>query len=164
MAGTNTAPRMTLAQARAVADRCEAERDDYEREPHAEYYRSATRHEVIDMWESGRGTDGKRLKRRELACLVERWVELFGTLPPDHDGRNEDNVPTTPALPPDDTTLPAKEVERLLGVSKSTLKRMVKEGRFPPARRTGIRTRGWPARDVRNFIETLDEQRRRPRQ
>lgn len=158
----NGTGRMTLGQARLLADQWKEQRDDAERQSNAGYFRNATPHEVIQMWATGRGRDGRKLRQREVACLVERWAEMFGTLPPDVDHGNDatNNEP----LPPDDTTLPAKEVERLLGVSKSTLKRMVKEGRFPPARRTGIRTRGWPTRDVRDCLDALDEQRKRPRQ
>jgi len=165
----NKTTSISLAEARAIADQWEAQRDDYERIPQADYFRDATPHQVLKMWETGKGVDGRRLKPRERACLVERWVEIFGAYPPGSD--HEDETPlivTRPmaslAFPSDDTTLPSKEVERLLGVSKSTLKRMVADGRFPPPRRTSLRTRGWPAKDVRERLETLDEQRRRPRQ
>ena len=56
------------------------------------------------------------------------------------------------------------EVERLTGLSQSTIKRMVTDGRFPKPMRIGIRAKGWLARDVKAFIDTLDEQRKRPRQ
>ena len=141
MAGNGTG-RMTLDQARALADQWRDQREDAEREPNALYYRDATPHDVTQMWATGRGMDGKKLKPRQIACLVERWMEIFRSLPPDQGNGNEDDGAIKQPTPADDTTIPAKEVERFLGVSKSTLKRMVKKGRFPPARRTGIRTRG----------------------
>ena len=67
-------------------------------------------------------------------------------------------------LPADDTMLRISEVVRLTGISVSSIKRMVEDGRFPRPMRIGIRAIGWPARDVRHFVEALDEQRRRTRQ
>jgi prophage regulatory protein len=65
-------------------------------------------------------------------------------------------------LPADDTMFRMPDVERMTGVKKSTIKRMVAAGTFPKPLRIGMRARGWLARDVK--CETLSEQQRRPRQ
>ncbi len=96
----NSAERMTLDQVRALADQWKEQREDAEREPNAAYYRDATPHQVIEMWSTGRGTDGKKPKPRQFACLVERWMEIFGSLPPDQgDGSEDDGTSKRPMLP-----------------------------------------------------------------
>ena len=67
-------------------------------------------------------------------------------------------------LPADDTMLRLPEIVRRTGISASTIKRMVSDGRFPKPMRIGIRAKGWLGRDVRTFIQMLDEQRKRSRQ
>jgi len=119
---TNKSASISLAEARAIADQWQAHRDDYDRMPQADYFEDATPHQVVKLWETDRGIDGRRLMPRERACLVERWVEIFGTYPPGSD--HEDEAPLTASRPmeslvaADDTTLPSKEVERLLGVTR----------------------------------------------
>ena len=158
----------TIEEAKALADQWKAQRDDRDREPRASYFSDVSAHDLIKMWETGKNTDGKKLKPYELGCLVEAWCEVFGALPP-----FDDAVANTAALPErakplplpaDDTMLRMPDVERLTGISKSTIKRMVSDGRFPQPLRLGIRAKGWPASDVKGFIETLNEQRKRPRQ
>jgi prophage regulatory protein len=159
--------RITIEEARALADQWKAQREDAENAPNASYFRDATPHELIAMLETGKGTDGKRLTKREFGCLIERWCEVFGALPAGRDDRSDDIAPTSTAkpepLPADDTMLRASDVERLTGISHSTIKRMVSDGRFPRPMRIGERAKGWPARDIKAFIDTLDQQRQRPK-
>jgi prophage regulatory protein len=159
---------ITINKAKNLADQWKAQRDARDREPKASYFSDASAHDLIKMWETNKRKDGRKLSSYELGCLVEAWCQVFGSLPP------FDGAPTNPAqlplatktlpLPADDTMLRMPEVERLTGISKSTIKRMVADGRFPKALRLGIRAKGWLARDVKQFVDTLDEQRRRPRQ
>jgi prophage regulatory protein len=158
---------ITVEQARDLADQWQAQRDDFDSQPQADYYRDRSPHQIIEMWETRKGPDGKRLNSWEFGCLIEAWCERFGALPSDAPVANavaltEDEKPEP--LPADDTMLRIGEVVRLTGISVSSIKRMVDDGRFPRPMRIGIRAKGWPARDVRHFIEALNEQRSRPRQ
>jgi prophage regulatory protein len=159
---------ITIERARALADQWKAQRDALDREPRASHFSDASAHDLIKMWETGKRKDGRKLTSYELGCLVEAWCEVFGDLPPfDGADTNTEQLPVTvkpQPLPADDTMLRMPEVERLTGISKSTIKRMVSDGRFPKALRLGIRAKGWLACDVKGFIETLDDQRKRPRQ
>jgi hypothetical protein len=63
--------------------------------------------EVVAVWESGLNERGKRLNKFEVRALGDRWVELFGRLPPNFNlrpGTGERLLdPTTPQPPsPDD--------------------------------------------------------------
>jgi prophage regulatory protein len=117
---------------------------------------------LVEMWQSNRP-----LSRFEFSALVERWLVVFGEFPPfDDDG--DDAAPQEPAAPepelPDDTTmLRAKDVVRITGVSLATLKRKVVSGDFPKPMRLSPRRIGWPARDVRLWLERLDGARQKTR-
>jgi prophage regulatory protein len=118
------------------------------------------------MWETGKDA-GRKLNDWQFGCLVEAWCKCFGDLPPDDKGQDPAvDLPaeTREPLPSPDTMLRMPDIERLTGLSMSTIKRMVQDGRFPGPLRLGVRAKGWPAADVRAFIELLDEQRKRPRQ
>lgn len=160
---------ITIAEATALADQWKAQREDQDRMPSADYFRDVSTHDLIKMWSTGKGADGRKLTKREFGCLVESWVQTFGAFPPS----NDDGKPEQPqhrrteplSQPPaDDTMLRMPDVERLTGRSKSAIKRMVKEGSFPRPLKLGVRAIGWLASDVRTFIATLDEQRKCPRQ
>ena len=45
-------------------------------------------------------------------------------------------------------------VEALTGLSRSTIRRMVNDGSFPPPVRLGARSIGWRESDVMNWLET----------
>ncbi|MFT3732843.1 MAG: AlpA family phage regulatory protein [Hyphomicrobium sp.] len=159
--------RVTLEEAKALADQWKAQREDVERMPNADYFRDASPHDLIRMWKTGKSTSGKKLTDREFGCLVERWVQVFDAFPPSNDEADvSEAVPLAklPELPPDDTVVRPVEVVRLTGLSKSTINRMVSAGTFPPPLRIGERARGWLSRDLKAWRELLDEQRRRPRQ
>ncbi len=128
--------RVTLEEATALADQWKAEREDHERAPNAGYFRDATPHDVTRMWKTGKGPTGKKLTERELGCLVERWVEVFGSLPPHGDETPDEVVPARQPdteLPADDTVLRAGEVERLTGLTRSTF--VNRRGTLTPYRR-----------------------------
>lgn len=52
-----------------------------------------------------------------------------------------------------DRLLTRKEVEALTGLSRSTLYRMKKEGRFPQPRQMGSRAVRWPASEVELWVQ-----------
>jgi prophage regulatory protein len=119
------------------------------------------------MWETGRNEGGQKLSKFEFGALVERWCDLFGDLPPDDAplGIDVADQPMVPAPEPEpDTMLRMPEVVRLTGLSVSTIKRMVLDDRFPKPMRLSPRRIGWPAREVKTWIDRLDDQRHSPRQ
>jgi predicted DNA-binding transcriptional regulator AlpA len=123
---------------------------------------------LVQMWETGKNLEGKKLSDFEFQALVEAWCRVFGEFPPFDDDAEDDVTPQEPAiseteLPQDDTMLGRKEVVRLTGVSWSTIQRIVLDGRFPKPMRPSPHRIGWPARDVRAFLEELDSARRKTR-
>lgn len=124
-------------------------------------------HDLIRMWETQKNPHGRPLSKFEFEALVERWLAVFGEFPP-FDDDDSDTAPQEPSaaepeLPPDDTMLRAKDVVRLTGISLATLKRMVLDNRFPKPCRLSPRRIGWPARDVKAWLEGLDGARRKVR-
>jgi prophage regulatory protein len=57
-----------------------------------------------------------------------------------------------------------KEVERRTGISVSTIKRMVKDGRFPKPMRPSTRRIAWLGSDIDELVRQLDNQKRALRQ
>ncbi|HUJ38009.1 MAG TPA: AlpA family phage regulatory protein, partial [Hyphomicrobium sp.] len=92
---------------------------------------------------------------------------MFGEWPPFDDDDDSTAEPEAaapePELPHDDTMLRANDVARLTGLSLSTLKRMVLDHRFPKPMHLSPRRIGWPARDVKRWLEELDGARRKTR-
>lgn len=105
----------------------------------------------------------------DLDALNDQWQRAFGKpLFPDFDnllaawsgagpeqsgseeGYREQAADADP-LPDDDTMLDAKEVCRLIGVHKATLRRLVDRGDFPAPHRPTERGRVWPARQVKEW-------------
>jgi prophage regulatory protein len=156
-----------LAQAKALADEWAWLKEVANREVVlSSHFNGATPHQLIDMWQSGKNLHGKPLSKFESQALFEAWCRVFNELPPDDD--SDDTAPQDPAtsepeLPPDDSMLRIKEVARQTGVSESTIKRMALDGRFPKPMRLSPHRIGWPARDVRAWLEELDGARRKVR-
>lgn len=46
------------------------------------------------------------------------------------------------------------QVQRLVGLSKSTVWRMERDGNFPRRRQLAVRAVGWDAREVENWMDT----------
>jgi prophage regulatory protein len=104
------------------------------------------------MWETGKNEDGRKLTKFEVQALGERWCQLFGCFPPGNDV-DPATVPPTEPMPADDTRIDMHEVIRLTGLSKSSIKRMVEDGRFPSPDKMSTRRINWFARVVREWIE-----------
>lgn len=158
--------RLTADEAEARAKSWRAAREEHLSAPTADYYRDADALDLVVMWRTEKSPDGRRLTKYEFGCLVERWTEVFGDPPADKGQSAGVETPDTKPepFPADDTMLRVPDVVRLTGISHTTIKRMVSDGRFPKPMRLGERAKGWPAREVRAWIERLEEQRRRPRQ
>jgi len=153
---------ISLADAKALADEWEAQWQDHCRATH---FKGGSPSEVIRMWESWKNERGQKLSQFEFIALVERWLELFNAHPPFEDDAIPDvaaEEPTDPE-PEDDTMLQIKEVARLTGISSSTIKRMAKVGRFPKPMHLSSRRIGWPAREVKDWLNRIDGQRRSTR-
>ena len=163
--------RISLSEAKSRTADWASEREQWDRDAAiSNRFRDASATEVISMWETGKNERGRKLSNFEFAGLVERWCELFGALPPSDDDAQL-NGATTPQPaseqapePEDDTMLRMGEVVRLTGISDSTIKRMVLDGRFPKPMRLSPRRIGWKAVEVKSWIQRLDDQRRAPRQ
>jgi prophage regulatory protein len=126
--------------------------------------------QLIGMWETGKNLEGQPLGQWQVQALAEAWCRVFGELPPDDDasdgsGEAPDPEPPQPEpeLPADDTMLRTKDVLRLMGLSRSTLKRMVIDGRFPKPMRLSPRRLGWPARDVKAWLDAAESARAKSR-
>jgi prophage regulatory protein len=153
-------PRMSVSHAKDLAADWAAEREQSERQTAiTTRFSKASATEVIRMWETGRNEKGHKLSNSEFAGLVERWCELFGTLPPDDDAPDESSGHAPVPRPQDDTMLRIGEVVRVTGLSASTIKRMVLDGRFPKPMRLSPRRIGWPAAEVKAWVRQLDDQR-----
>ena len=130
------------------------------------YFDDASPHQLIEMWETGKDLRGKLLDQFETRALTEAWCRVFGELPPEDDDADDpaSQGPGQPELdlPADDTMLRTKDVLRITGLSLSTLKRMVIDERFPRPMRISPRRLGWPARDVRQWLEGLEVGAMRP--
>ena len=81
-------------------------------------------------------------------------------------GAASPSEPSQPATPPEPqpsvpATMSRADVARALRASVSTIQRMEKEGRLPPAMKTGTRQRRHLVSDVNAFIEQLRQDRDR---
>lgn len=152
---------------RALADDWAAEAEEARHTASlCSHFDGCSAHQLIDMWDSGMNLKGKPLSQWEGQALVEAWCRMFGELPPnDPDGdiaAQEPGAPE-PELPADDTMLRTKDVLRLTGVSLSSLKRMVLDHRFPTPMRLSPRRIGWPARDVKAWLDAAERARAKGR-
>jgi prophage regulatory protein len=159
---------ITIEQAKALAAQWEAQYEAYLRSSAiSTRFEDTTPSEVIRMWETCRNERGQRLTQFELEALVERWVGLFGAYPPSEDSAvpSGSTVPQPEEPEPqDDDMLSPRDVVRLTGLSKSTIKRMFNDGRFPKPMHLSPRRIGWPAREVKAWLHRLDDQRYATRQ
>src|SRR5262249_16778298 len=107
---------------------------------------------------------GEPLSQFEFEALCERWFAIFGEVPPS--GPPDETTKAEPdPLPPDDTILSMKDVVRITGLSKSTIKRWVNDpaGTFPKPLRLSKRRIGWPGDQVnawRRHIESIGSARK----
>lgn len=159
--------RMTLAEARQIAREHDAANAEYKRQleetAFERHYLDRTPSELITMWETGRNEHGDDLSEYEFKALCAAWYLKFGALPDqgqDSGSASVDADMATEALPDDSTMLDMHEVVRITSLSQSTIKRMVIDQRFPEPMKLSPRRNGWPAKEVRMWLEALHDQRR----
>jgi predicted DNA-binding transcriptional regulator AlpA len=155
---------LTLEQAKQLIETWQGAYEDYEYSQRlASRFSDAAPSAVVEMWQNGTNEKGRPLSKFELAALAERWGQIFGCLPPCDDADPSVTPPPSQPEPADDTVLSPRETAWLAGVSLSTIKRQVRDGLFPRPRRISRRRVGWPAREVKEWADRLDEQRHAPR-
>ncbi len=120
--------------------------------------------ELIQIAETGADLDGVKLEGLDWAALDNAWREKFGEpyLEPKARPQGERTAPkaTVPVgqhpimAIPDDQMLRIRDVIRLFGYAKTTLKRHQKAGKFPKAQRIvpGQSYVGWPARQLKAWL------------
>lgn len=149
---------LTLARYRQIADELDAREDaQYQdaliakaQESHFEH---CSRRQLVKIWESGRNLKGRKLNEFEFRALCEVWVSTFGGLPPSDIGAADDA--SAPVMRPEpDSMLNIYDLVRITGLSQSTIKRMVAEGRFPAPVKLSPRRNGWIASSVIAWRDT----------
>ena len=107
--------------------------------------------------------DTKRLSMPEMEALDEAWFAMFGqllVLPVLW--KSAERAPHAPSEPEpaDKDVLGWKAAAKLAGVSTTTLRREMYEGRFPRPRQISRRRIGWDANEVKAWRDVLDRYRR----
>jgi prophage regulatory protein len=164
MASRPSRSQMSLSEATALAEEWAAQYEHAKQTRRVtSHFDNATPNEFISMWESWRNTKGKPLSSFEVEALYEAWLRVFGDWPPsdenDADSDTSNYSEPTPEPPANDTMLRMSDVVRLTGLSKSTIKRMVIDGRFPKPMHLSPRRRGWKGHEINSWLEALDQQR-----
>ena len=161
-----------MALARAKAADMDAERDALDEEYQWSMQQSAIDNhynklragKLVTMWETGTNEHGQPLSDFEFQALCAAWHSTFGELPPQTDCREASTStiadPDPEPIPADDEMLDPREVARVAGISVSTIKRMVNDGRFPKPLNLSPRRIGWTGKDVRMWLEALHDQSR----
>ena len=148
------------ARARAIAAEEEALQEQYAWHLHeqaiASRFRSAGAAEVLRMFETGTNEKGQPLTQFEAAALCERWCAVFGELPPMGDPPDPATEPEP--MPADDAMIGMKDVMRIAGLSKSTIKRWVNDpdNDFPKPVKLSPRRIGWRADAVKAWRERIE--------
>lgn len=148
---------LSLAACKLLAEKHDQRTADYDgalrskaEETHFEHCSAG---QLIEMWESGRNLKRRKLSDFEFRALCEAWVQVFGSLPPGPTD-TASAPPTTITRPAPDTMLNMQDVIRLTGLSESSIKRMVTDGRFPPPIKLSPRRNGWLASAVIEWRDT----------
>jgi predicted DNA-binding transcriptional regulator AlpA len=140
-------------RARAIVTEDEALRAGYAEYKRAQAlesrFKDAGTADVLRMFEAGVNDKGQPLSPFEFKALCEWWCAVFGELPP----MGEPSAPsaTPDPLPPDDAMLAMRDVVRITGLSKSTIKRWVNDPKsdFPRPVNASPRRIAWPADQVK---------------
>lgn len=160
---SNSYREKAIARAKADVEYWEEQRQELMRESRFDRCKPA---ELIQIAETGADLDGVKLEGLDWAALDNAWREKFGepylkpkTKPREQQAglRPKDSVPVGqhPIMAiPDDQMLRIRDVIRLFGYAKTTLKRHQKLGKFPKAQRIvpGQSYVGWPARQLKAWL------------
>ena len=110
------------------------------------------------MFETGTNEKGQPLSQFEFEALVERWAAVFGELPPM--GEPSDDPAAPDPVPADDAMLRMRDVVRITGLSKSTIKRWVNDpaNDFPKPVQLlpSLRRIGWRADQVKAWRDRIE--------
>src|SRR5262245_21757870 len=134
------------------------------------YMRDATPAQLIRMWETGKDLERQPLTNEMFEALVCAWEERFGGRPPLKRKAVDGPLPLPSKReaaseqqdgPPidDNTILRMADVTLAVGLSKSTINRLVARGRFPAPVRLSTRRIGWVGAEVRAWRKQREEQR-----
>jgi prophage regulatory protein len=151
---SGTKQQTPIDRAKAHAEQTRAQYEEWRRRPS---YLHLSAQELIAIAESGKVRGGA-----DLEALDEAWCQKFGE-PLCGPGRPSEPKAESEPEPADDTMLDIKEVARITGLSKSTVNRMVDDGRFPRPVKLSPRRIGWPAVEVKAWVEDKDLSRRKRR-
>jgi prophage regulatory protein len=142
-----------------------AAEDDYWRQEYQEHRSMAAREarfgkaspsDVIRMFEGGINEDGQRLSQFEFEALCERWYIVFGEAPPSGDPPPAAAEPDP--MPADDAMLKMRDVVRITGLSKSTIKRWVADpaNDFPKPVKLSPRRIAWRADQLKAWRRKIE--------
>jgi prophage regulatory protein len=152
---------LSIAEAKALAAQWEAQGEDHMRAAAVSAcYQHTSPAQVIKMWESGRNEQGQKFSQIEFEGLIERWLILFGSYPPNDAGElNGSAAPQEPEppTPEDDTMLHMPDVVRMTGLSESSIKRKVSEKTFPSPTKISTRRIGWPAHKIKAWLRQIEQ-------
>jgi prophage regulatory protein len=148
--------RISIAEAKAMTRDWEIEWDRSCRADAVDtHFQHASAADVISMWEKQLNEKGRPLTQFEFEALATRWFLLFGAYPANRDEElNGSAAPQEPEPPPpeDDTMLHLPDVERMTGLSESTIERYYEAGKFPKPTKISARRIGWPAHKVKAWV------------
>ena len=150
-----------ISRAKAVIASWRAQYDGQQR---ASRFDACTNDELVCIAETGRTLDGQKLTACDRHALHGVWQAMFGEglgarascsgVPA---GVPEASPGQHPLLAlPDDQMIRPRDVVRLCGIPRSTLKRWRREGRFPKPQRISPQSLpihvGWPARQIKAWL------------
>lgn len=150
-----------IARAKADTARWAEQREELMRESRFDRCSPA---QLIQIAETGIDLEGAKLDGIDWVALDNAWRESFGEpFLPTKPTSARPMQPASKAIPlgqhpimavPDDQMLRVRDVIRLFGYAKSTLKRHRRAGKFPKAQRIvpGQSYVGWPARQLKAWL------------
>ena len=152
-----------ISRAKAKVAAWRAEKDAQQR---ACRFDNHSDEELVRVLETGRALDGQRLTGSDYYALHGAWQAAFGEGLGNRPDRSE-SLERSPQVHlgehplmalPDDKMLRPRDVVRLCGIPKTTLKRWGREGRFPKSQRISPlsmpRHVGWPAREIKEWLRS----------
>ena len=149
-----------ITRAKAKLAHWSAMRDDTEQ---ACRFDKCTATELVSIAETGKDQNGRKLTSGALYALHGAWEAMFGegigtragaASVPDRVAEPLDEHPLLAV--PDDQMLRPRDVVRICGIPRTTLKRWRRNGRFPKPQRLSPHAIhvGWPARQVKAWLRS----------
>jgi prophage regulatory protein len=145
---------LTLDEVKRQAEYFDGMVEDWKEETALEsHFRKVTSTKLVEMFESDKNEDGKRMTRFERTALSIEWMKRFGCAPP-WDATGSSTSATKPAEPePDGPLLTMRDVIKMTSVSKSSIKRWINDKDFPRPIKLSPRRIAWHKKDVVAWIE-----------